>query len=148
MQYACLTPSAADSGVRFMGLNMNTFPHSLAREALRSNVLFRRAQKRFSQATLAERSGVSRTIISSVENCEGNVTLENIEKIAQALETNVADLFAEHVNLEASEADLARRAKDGPEAYVDADDFLAALDERTRYSKRGRRKAVSSSVAS
>jgi transcriptional regulator with XRE-family HTH domain len=128
---------------------MYTHFHSLAREALRSNVLFRRAQKRLSQAALAERAGVSRTILSAVENCEGNVTLESIEKIAGTLETSVADLFAQPVSLGASDADLARRADDGPEAYVDADDFLAALDDRAgRYSKRGRRKAVSASPAS
>jgi transcriptional regulator with XRE-family HTH domain len=128
---------------------IHTHFHSLAREALRSNVLFRRAQKRLSQATLAERAGISRTILSAVENGEGNVTLESIEKIAGTLETSVADLFAQPVSLGASDADLARRADDGPEAYVDADDFLAALDDRAgRYSKRGRRKAVSASAAS
>jgi transcriptional regulator with XRE-family HTH domain len=123
--------------------------HSLAREALRFNVLFRRAQKRLSQAALAERAGVSRTILSAIENGEGNVTLDSIEKLAETLDISVADLFTQNVRSGASEADLARRAHDGPEAYVDADDFLAALDDRAgRYSPRGRRKAVSPSPAS
>lgn len=128
---------------------MITDPHLPARDALRSNVLFRRAQKRLSQTALAERAGVSRTIVSAVENGEGNVTLDVLAKIAGALETSVPDLLTEPVSLGASDSDLARRAADGPEAYVDADAFLAALDDRAgRYSKRGRRKTVSASAAS
>ena len=129
---------------------MPTSTNSLVRDALRSNILFLRAQKRFSQIALAERAGVSRTIVSAVENGEGNVTLDVLERIAGALETSVADLFTEHVQAGVSEGDIARRAEDGSEAFVDADAFLAALDERAkRYSKRGRRKAaVPASTAS
>jgi transcriptional regulator with XRE-family HTH domain len=122
---------------------MLTPPYSLARDALRLNVVFLRAQKRLSQIALAKRAGISRTIISAVENGEGNITLDVLEKIASAFETGVADLLTEQVKPGASDDDIARRAQDGPEAYVDADDFLAALDERAgRYSKRGRRKAA------
>jgi len=121
-----------------------------ARDALRSNVLFGRARLRLSQANLAERAGISRPVVSEIEQGKGNVTLDVLERIAAALETTAARLLTP-VQRGASDEHIARRRKDGPEAFVDARDFIATIDESddaagkpaARYSKRGRKAAVS-----
>ena len=116
-----------------------------ARDLLRLNLVFRRAQLRLSQAALAERAGVSRPVISEIENGRANVSLDVLERIAAALEATVATLFTP-AQPGASDADIERRAADDPEAFVDAYAFLAALDEgapaEARYSNRGRKSTV------
>lgn len=52
-----------------------------------------RTQKNISQELLAEKSGLHRTYIGSVERGERNITLKNAEKIAMALEISLTDLF-------------------------------------------------------
>ncbi len=52
-----------------------------------------RLEKKFSQEDLAELSGLHRTYISSVELGKRNISLRNIELIAQALEVPLSDLF-------------------------------------------------------
>ena len=54
----------------------------------------RQAQK-ISQEELAERCGLHRTYISDIELGKRNVSLENIERIAAALERSLPDLFKE-----------------------------------------------------
>ena len=54
----------------------------------------RQAQK-ISQEELAERCGLHRTYISDIELGKRNVSLENIERIAAALERPLSDLFKE-----------------------------------------------------
>ena len=54
----------------------------------------RQAQK-ISQEELAERCGLHRTYISDIELGKRNVSLENIERIAAALERPLPDLFKE-----------------------------------------------------
>lgn len=46
-----------------------------------------------SQEQLANRAKVHRTYIGMIERAEKNITLENIEKIAEALKINIKDLF-------------------------------------------------------
>jgi len=46
-----------------------------------------------SQEELAERAKVHRTYIGMIERAEKNITLQNIEKIAQALKINISDFF-------------------------------------------------------
>lgn len=55
-----------------------------------------RKEKNMSQCELAEKSGVSRTIISGLEN--GTITTtttDTLLKIAKALDTKVVDIFFE-----------------------------------------------------
>ncbi len=47
----------------------------------------------FSQEKLAEISGLHRTYIWNVERWEKNISLENIAKIAKALNIKIKDLF-------------------------------------------------------
>lgn len=54
-----------------------------------------RQQKGVSQEELADLCGLHRTYISDVELGKRNVSLENIERLAQALDANVSDVFVE-----------------------------------------------------
>jgi len=46
-----------------------------------------------SQEELAEKASVHRTYIGMIERAEKNITLENIEKIAKALDLDISDIF-------------------------------------------------------
>lgn len=52
-----------------------------------------RKQKDISQEELAHRADLHRTYIGMIERAEKNITLLNIEKIADALEVRIKDLF-------------------------------------------------------
>ena len=54
-----------------------------------------RARLGLSQEELAGRAGVHRTYIGMIERAEKNITLENIEKIAKALNLKFKEFFAE-----------------------------------------------------
>lgn len=52
-----------------------------------------RLKKGFSQESLAEKAGLHRTYIGMIERAEKNITLENIEKLANALGVDISDLL-------------------------------------------------------
>ncbi len=52
-----------------------------------------RLKQNISQEKLAEKANVHRTYIGMIERAERNITLVNIEKIANALGIQIADLF-------------------------------------------------------
>lgn len=54
-----------------------------------------RLQAGYSQESFAAVVGVHRTYMGSLERGERNVSLENIEKVAKALNISVSQLFAE-----------------------------------------------------
>lgn len=54
-----------------------------------------RVKQGLSQEILASRAGVHRTYIGMIERAEKNITLENIEKIAKALNISLPDIFRE-----------------------------------------------------
>ncbi len=60
-----------------------------------SNVRKNRLSLGISQEKLAENCGLHRTYISSVERSQRNVSLENVQKIANALGIDVYKLFLE-----------------------------------------------------
>ncbi|MDQ2085143.1 helix-turn-helix transcriptional regulator [Herbivorax sp. ANBcel31] len=60
-----------------------------------SNVRKYRNQKNISQEKLAEISGLHRTYISAVERAERSISLDNIQKIATALDIKIFKLFIE-----------------------------------------------------
>jgi transcriptional regulator with XRE-family HTH domain len=54
-----------------------------------------RKVKGLSQEQLAEKANLHRTYIGMIERAEKNITLLNIEKIANALETKITSLLNE-----------------------------------------------------
>ena len=52
-----------------------------------------RVMKGFSQQELGHRAGLHRTYIGMIERAEKNITLINIQKISDALEININELF-------------------------------------------------------
>ena len=52
-----------------------------------------RLEKGLSQEALADLAGLHRTYIGSVERGERNISIDNIERLAQALDCQVIDLL-------------------------------------------------------
>ena len=52
-----------------------------------------RMEQGLSQEVLAQKSGLHRTYVGGIERGERNVGLQNIQKIAQALDKTIAQLF-------------------------------------------------------
>lgn len=52
-----------------------------------------RKEKGLSQEELAHKANLHRTYIGMIERAEKNITLVNIEKIANALEVSINELF-------------------------------------------------------
>ena len=52
----------------------------------------KRLKLRLSQEQLASRAGVHRTYIGMIERAAKNITLENISKVAKALEVSISEL--------------------------------------------------------
>lgn len=52
-----------------------------------------RLEKKISQEELAFRSGLHRTYVSSVERGERNISIENIQKLANALDVSIKSLI-------------------------------------------------------
>ena len=52
-----------------------------------------RKEKGLSQEQLAFKAGLHRTYIGMIERAEKNITLLNIEKIANALDVKISNLF-------------------------------------------------------
>lgn len=74
---------------------MRRQPTSLsARERLARSMRALRSSKGLSQESLAELAELHRTYVSSVERCERNISIDNIERLAAAFEVDVVDLLA------------------------------------------------------
>jgi len=56
----------------------------------------RRCEIGISQEALAELAGLHRTYVSDIERGARNVSLENIERLAKALQISISDLFAKY----------------------------------------------------
>jgi len=56
-------------------------------------VRYLRNQKGLSQEELAHKAGFHRTYIGMIERAERNITLVNIERIANALDITIAELL-------------------------------------------------------
>ena len=67
--------------------------HSDVKKQFGTTVRALRKQLGFSQETLSERSDLHRTYVSDIERGKRNVSLENIERLAHALNVSVPDLF-------------------------------------------------------
>jgi transcriptional regulator with XRE-family HTH domain len=64
-----------------------------AREVLAISIIRLRAKRGLTQEALAFEAGLHRTFIAHVERQARNISLDNIEKIADALGVSVMELF-------------------------------------------------------
>lgn len=65
------------------------------RHLFSKNVKARRHKLGWSQEALAGASGLHRTYIGSVERCERNISIDNIQRIAEALGVSPNELISE-----------------------------------------------------
>jgi len=65
-----------------------------ARGRLARNLRALRASKGISQEELGDLANLHRTYVGSIERQERNVSLDNVEKLASALDVDVLDLLA------------------------------------------------------
>jgi transcriptional regulator with XRE-family HTH domain len=57
----------------------------------------KRKERGLSQEDLAHKADLHRTYIGMIERAEKNITLENINKIAKALDTPISEFFKNYV---------------------------------------------------
>lgn len=74
-----------------------------ARARLAKNIRALRARDGLSQEALADLVGLHRTYVGSVERSERNVSLDNVEKIAGALNVDICDILSESLTIMAAE---------------------------------------------
>jgi len=72
---------------------MRTASESI-RTILAENIRAYRRSKNMSQEELAEKCGLHRTYVGSVERCERNVTLSTLELLASVLGVSVPELLS------------------------------------------------------
>lgn len=64
-----------------------------ARAVFAQNLRKRRMEKSLSQEQLADIAGLHRTYIGSVERLERNISIDNMERLAVALDTELKELL-------------------------------------------------------
>jgi len=69
-------------------------PVESARQRLARRLRAERAKRGISQEELADRASVHRTFVGSVERAERNISIDNVEKLARALELDIAELLS------------------------------------------------------
>lgn len=74
-----------------------------ARQILAANLRRLRSARGWSQEELAFESDLHRTFIAHVERCGRNISLDNLERLSQALQVQVFELLLPHA--EASNSD-------------------------------------------
>lgn len=75
-------------------MSRRNLPRLSARERLALQLRARRLEVGLSQEKLAEFANLHRTYVGAIERGERNVSIDNIEKIANALQADVVDLLA------------------------------------------------------
>ena len=70
------------------------------RQIMAENLRVLRLATHISQEELAELCGLHRTYISDIERCNRNVSIDNIERIANALHITASDLLRERKKLD------------------------------------------------
>lgn len=79
------------------------------RAVLAARVKELRTERHLSQATLAERAGMHRTYLGSIERGRRNVPLDTVCRLAWALGVDVRDLFSDEPGEGSGRAARARR---------------------------------------
>lgn len=71
----------------------STLPPATARERISANVSRIRKTRNLSQEQLAEMAEFHRTYVSQLERCVTNISIDGLERLAQALDLDVIDLL-------------------------------------------------------
>jgi transcriptional regulator with XRE-family HTH domain len=66
-----------------------------AREIFSSNLRWHRLDKSLTQEQLAEKSGLHPNYVGSVERGERNVSIDNMQKLSEALDVDLPELLTE-----------------------------------------------------
>jgi len=74
-----------------------------AREILATNLKALRAARGWSQEQLALEAGLHRTFIAHVERCARNISLDNVERLAEALGVEAGQLLITRVAANSSD---------------------------------------------
>lgn len=69
-----------------------------ARKVFASRLRQMRQVKGLSQEDLADRASLHRTYVGSVERGERNISIDNIERLAKALEIDIIELLKEELS--------------------------------------------------
>jgi transcriptional regulator with XRE-family HTH domain len=64
-----------------------------ARVVLAGNLRRLRGERHLSQEALADLAGIHRNYLGGIERCERNLGLDNLEKLARALEVSLTELI-------------------------------------------------------
>lgn len=88
--YAEKCAVSAVDGIRLLDCNA---PMGRAREALARRLRLLRSMRGWTQEALADISGLHRTYVSLIERGECNVGIDNIERLAEAFDVGLAELF-------------------------------------------------------
>lgn len=70
-------------------------PHPSARMVFAQNLRRVRQQQGLSQEALADLAGLHRTYVGSVERGERNISIDNMETLADALRVSLLDLLTQ-----------------------------------------------------
>lgn len=73
---------------------MTTEARHNAREVLATNLRRMRRERKLSQEALADLARIHRNYLGGIERCERNVTIDNLEKLANALDATIAQLVS------------------------------------------------------
>jgi transcriptional regulator with XRE-family HTH domain len=111
------------------------------RNVLAQNIKGFRKIKKISQEELAERCGLHRTYIGSVEREERNVTLSTLEVLANALEVKVTRLLGDTENQTTSNKDLSVSTANSENTEIE--EFILAFKRLTS----SQRKRISTTIA-
>lgn len=66
-----------------------------ARSVFAQNLRRIRQERRLSQEALADLAGLHRTYVGSVERAERNISIDNMERLAKALNCNIRALLGD-----------------------------------------------------
>jgi transcriptional regulator with XRE-family HTH domain len=119
-----------------------------AREDLRANILVRRAMLQLSQADLAERSGVSRPVLSKIETASGDFQISALAKLAAALDCPVSELLLPTSVRSIDDAEIAQRFQTPRAKFIKGKDLWAAVEEAKTARESTRTETLDRSIPS
>jgi transcriptional regulator with XRE-family HTH domain len=111
--------------------NIMAIASASASEILSANLIVARAKAGLTQAQLADASGVARQTISGLERGTANISVTNLERIANALDIPIDRLFTPPFTGVVDGAEIARRRALPRTEYIGARQLHAAIKEST-----------------